>query len=88
MNLTTIIRQRGQLTIPEKARKEIDWLKEGSVVNISNVDSKKLTITPYQKISDKVVSWKKIWHTINLARSFKGKRGNLSGFVADDRNKH
>lgn len=32
--------------------------------------------------------WKDLWKQIKIIRSFKGKHGNLSKFIAEDRERH
>ena len=83
---TATIRSRGQITIPDNLRAVFEWLRTGSVVSIlSEEDGVK--IKPYE-LSLKVVNWRRVWEKISLARSFKGKRGNLSEFIISDRDKH
>lgn len=83
---TTAIRQRGQLTIPKKLRKRLDWLSEGSLVSVLS-SLEEVKIMPYRELSGKV-DWKSIWDKVRLARSFKGKKGNLSQFIIRDRSSH
>lgn len=50
---TAVIRQRGQITIPEKIRKYAPWLVPGCVVNLTVFAGKKeLVITPYAGIAN------------------------------------
>ena len=88
MKSTTTIRQRGQVTIPSEIRQRADWLTKGSVLAIIASASKEIKIMPYEQTLDSKIDWKKIWERINLARSFKGKRGNLSKFIIEDRHRH
>lgn len=85
-----IVRERGQLTIPKKMREYLGWIKKNAVITISVPDEKTLLITPPDNTADqkKEVDWDKIWKNIELVRSFKGKRGNLSRFVIKDRKNH
>lgn len=83
---TAIIRGRGQLTIPEKIRGLLKWPTSNSVVSIAITTNSEILIKPYA--SDKIVDWTSFWKEIKRVRSFKGKRGNLSKFVALDRTKH
>ena len=71
LQTTSIIRDRGQLTIPEAIRKMIEWTSPLSVVILSLERPNQITIKPlsHQKKAD----WNMIWHGIRLARSFKGK---------------
>lgn len=83
---TTAIRQRGQLTIPKKLRKRLDWLSEGSLVSVLVTLGKEVKILPYQK--EISLDWRAVWDGIKLARSFRGKKGNLSRFILNDRSSH
>lgn len=83
---TAIIRDRGQLTIPEKIRGLLKWPTSNSVVSIAITTNSEILIKPYP--TDKIVDWTSLWKEIKRVRSFKGKRGNLSKFVALDRTKH
>lgn len=85
---TAIIRQRGQLTIPDSIRDALSWLKTDTVVAITPKSPDELVITPYKKSASDRVNWDEIWRKIKLTRSFKGKRGNLSRFIAEDRKHH
>ena len=87
MNYTAVIRQRGQLTIPDQVREMLVWLRPGSVVGLE-IDEEEIKIKPYTKSKAKGYDWDKIWAGIRLCRSFKGKRGNLSKFIAEDRYRH
>ncbi|MBI2641665.1 hypothetical protein HYW87_03670 [Candidatus Roizmanbacteria bacterium] len=83
---TAIIRDRGQLTIPEKIRGVLKWSSPNSVVSLATVSGNELIIRPYER--QKVTDWMKIWENIRKSRSYKGKRGNLSGFIVLDRESH
>lgn len=86
---TAIVRQRGQLTIPDFIREITDWIRPGSVVSISKADKGEIVIKPNSvTLDEKEKSWKETWEKIQLARSFKGKGGNLSQFIAEDRQRH
>ena len=85
---TAIIRNRGQLTIPDVIRRAFNWMKTESVVKIIYRSPQEIIITPYIQEEVKKTNWKKIWKAINEARSFKGNRGNLSKFIAKDRYNH
>ena len=83
---TAVIRDRGQLTIPEKIRKQRKWATQTSVVTISSEKPDEIIIKPYPA---KQVDWDKLWKQIKRVRAFKGKgRGNLSQFIAEDRLRH
>lgn len=84
-----IVRQRGQLTIPKKLREKASWLSEGSMVAILSSLDKEIKIKPYQEVEEKrTVNWKEVWEKIKVSRTFEGKRGNLSRFIAEDRSLH
>lgn len=85
MKSISIIRDRGQLTIPDSIRKIITWLTPLSVVTISVVGSDKIIIKPHQQNID----WDKVWNNIAKSRAIKSK-GNQSTaeFLELDRNSH
>ncbi|MDP3974058.1 MAG: hypothetical protein Q8P92_04470 [Candidatus Daviesbacteria bacterium] len=80
----SIIRSRGQLTIPDSIRAIREWSSPNSVVTITSDRPDEIVIRPHKKEYD----WDKMWKLINKSRSFKGKEGNLSQFIAEDRNSH
>ena len=69
MKTISIVRDRGQLTIPDSIRKVVSWITPMSAVTISVTKSNEIVITPHQK----KVDWDKIWEGIRKSRSFKGK---------------
>ena len=84
---TAIIRERGQLTIPDSIRKVVNWATPLSAVDISVTASDEILIKPHK--SQKEVDWDKLWERIKRVRAFKGKGGgNLSKFIAEDRYRH
>lgn len=86
MTYTAVIRQRGQLTIPDQVRHMAAWLQAGAVVGVE-VAEEEVRIRPYAE-ARKRIDWNEVWRKIELARSFKGKRGNLSAMIAEDRDSH
>ena len=88
ISTTAIIRQRGQLTIPDQVRELVPWLAVNSVVTVATTPSQEIIIKPHTQDKSQNVDWDKVWRGIQLARSFKGKRGNLSGLIAEDRETH
>jgi bifunctional DNA-binding transcriptional regulator/antitoxin component of YhaV-PrlF toxin-antitoxin module len=86
LQVTGIIRNRGQLTIPEEIRSTISWTKPKAVVKISVKKPNLITITPHNLKSD--LDWDSLWNSINYVRGFRGKRGNLSEFIVKDRETH
>jgi len=80
---TAVIRERGQLTIPEKIREARPWTSPVSVVTITSTKPDEIVIQPF---SPKKFDWNKLWFDIKRVRSYKGAgRGNLSAFIAKDR---
>lgn len=84
MKAVSIIRDRGQLTIPDSIRKTLDWVGPMSAITISVVKPDEIIIRPHQH--QKQIDWDKLWKQIKRVRTFKGNgRGNLSAFIAEDR---
>lgn len=85
MKTVSIIRERGQLTIPDSIRKIVGWATPMSAVTISVMKPDEIVITPHQK----QVNWNQIWENIRKSRAIKGK-GNISAaqFLEQDRNSH
>lgn len=87
MQTTAIVRQRGQLTIPDFIREVTSWITPGSVVSISRNRADEIVIKP--QTSQKKVDWDRLWNKIQIARSFKGEyKGSLSEFIINDRQNH
>ncbi len=85
MKTVSIIRDRGQLTIPDSIRKAVNWISPMSAITISVIKPDEIVIRPHQS----QVDWGKVWEGIRRARSTRGKgRGSLSKFVAEDRYHH
>lgn len=80
----SVIRNRGQLTIPDSIRALRQWASPNSAVTITSENPDEIIIRPHKK----EVDWDKLWKMINKSRSFKGKGGNLSQFIAEDRLNH
>ena len=85
MKIVSIVRDRGQLTIPDSIRQVVCWVTPMSAVTISVVKPDEIVITPHQK----KVDWDKIWEGIRKARSIHGK-GKMSTleFIQQDRLSH
>ena len=85
LQTTSIIRNRGQLTIPETIRKTVEWATPLSVVTVSVERANEITIKPHSL--QKKIDWDMIWHGIRLARSFKGKKETKSAnqMISEDR---
>lgn len=84
MKTISIIRNRGQLTIPDSIRKAVSWAGPMSAVSIIVVNPNEIVIKPHQA----QINWDKTWADIKKARSIKGRGGNLAQFIAKDRNSH
>ena len=67
-----IIRQRGQLTIPDKIREAFDWLTPSSAITITSQKPDEIVIRPVST-SKKAVDWDKMWSLIRKSRAIKGK---------------
>ncbi len=84
MKAVSIIRDRGQLTIPDSIRKSLDWVTPMSAITLSVTGPDEIIIRPHQ--NQKQINWDNLWRQIKHVRSFKGNgRGNLSTFIAKDR---
>ena len=82
---TVIIRNRGQVTLPESIRRSRHWATPQSVVTISTDKPDEIVIRPHSLRQTKI-NWEKLWLDIERVRSYKGKGGgNLSAFIAKDR---
>lgn len=79
-----IVRNRGQITIPDSIRKTVGWMNPKSAVSISVLKPDEIVMKPHQYQKD--VDWDKLWKQIRRVRSFKGRGGgNLSTFISEDR---
>ncbi len=83
---TATIRDRGQITIPEKIRQGLKWPSVNAVVSLSTITSNELIIKPYQ--STKSTDWSRVWNDIKLSRSYTGRQGDLAEFISSDRENH
>lgn len=85
LQTTTIVRSRGQLTVPRLIRNKVNWVTPGSVVTVAQVKADEIVIKPHSGSKNKA-DWNKLWRSIDLARSHKGTySGSLSEFIAADR---
>jgi len=84
----SVIRDRGQLTIPDKIREAHDWANPNSIVTIISDSPDEIIIKPHKADVKREIDWNRLWKMIEFSRSFKGKRGNLSKFIAEDRKRH
>ncbi|MBI2010352.1 MAG: AbrB/MazE/SpoVT family DNA-binding domain-containing protein [Candidatus Chisholmbacteria bacterium] len=85
LQTTSIVRQRGQLTIPDSIRGKVNWVAPGSVVTLAQTKADEIIIRPHTSSQTKI-NWEKLWLDIERVRSYKGKGGgNLAAFIAKDR---
>lgn len=81
----SVIRNRGQLTIPDSIRSLREWASPNSAVTITSEHPDEIIIRPNVKKYD----WDKIWEGVRKARAIKGRgRGSLSKFIIEDRQRH
>lgn len=85
MKSVSIIRDRGQLTIPDSIRKVLTWMGPMSAVTISVIKPDEIVIKPHTQQID----WDEIWTNIRKARAIKSK-GTKSTveFLEQDRRSH
>ncbi len=85
MTTVGIIRERGQLTLPESIRKLTRWTGTSSVVSITIEKPDEIIITPHQ--AAKEAEWEKLFELIKKSRDIKGKpTTSASEFITRDRN--
>lgn len=86
MKSVSIVRDRGQLTIPDSIRKALNWLNPMSAVTICVVKPDEIVIKPHAKVIDK----DQIWENVRKARAIKGKGSTMSAveFLMKDRQSH
>lgn len=86
MQITGIIRDRGQLTIPDAIRALHSWVSVNSAVTITSEHPDEIIIRPHRKTYD----WDKIWEGIRRARAIKGKgkTSSAAAFLEKDRRSH
>jgi bifunctional DNA-binding transcriptional regulator/antitoxin component of YhaV-PrlF toxin-antitoxin module len=86
MKTLAIVRDRGQLTIPDSIRKRVQWMAPMSPVYVYAVKPGEVTIRPQQTY----INWDEIWAGVKDARSITGKSGatSASEFLQHDRASH
>lgn len=81
----SIVRNRGQLTIPDSIRELRQWIAPNSVVTITSERPDEIIIRPHKK----EVDWDKLWELIKQSRSIKGSgTGSAAEFIEKDRHSH
>lgn len=85
MKNVVVVRNRGQITIPDSIRKAVGWVSPMSAVSISVVKPDEIVMRPHKN----TVDWDQIWKNINASRDIPG-RGNMSAaeFLEKDRKSH
>jgi bifunctional DNA-binding transcriptional regulator/antitoxin component of YhaV-PrlF toxin-antitoxin module len=86
MKAVSIIRSRGQLTIPDNIRKAVTWANPMSAVSISVVKPNEIIIRPEQSY----INWEEIWDGIKSTRAIRGsgKSTSAAEFLQEDRASH
>lgn len=95
---TIKVRERGQMTLPENIRRQIDWLNTGSILEIKiNPLQDKLIIKPLlsnKSTANKKVfkqnnqpNWNKIKKKLKTIRTWGRQDVNLTEFLINDREK-
>lgn len=81
----SIVRDRGQLTIPDSIRTIRNWASPNSAVTITSERPDEIVIRPHKKEYD----WDKMWELIRRSRAIKGKgKGSAAEFLEKDRRSH
>ena len=86
MKKISVIRERGQLTIPDSIRQAVGWVAPMSAVSISVVKPDEIVIKPHQQ----KVDWNRLWKLIKKSRSLGIGRATTSAaeFLEKDRRSH
>lgn len=87
MKAVAIIRDRGQLTIPDSIRKVVNWVAPMSAVFISVEKSGEIVIKPHRR----TLNGDAIWPLVKAARAIKGKSKvteSAAEFLKQDRRSH
>ncbi len=85
MQIVGIIRERGQLTIPESVRKIVNWANPMSAVSITVIKPDEIIIKPHSQFLDS----EQIWENIRKSRIIPGKgKISASQFLKTDRSEH
>lgn len=86
MKTVSIIRDRGQLTIPDSIRKRIKWVGPMSAVSVTLVKPDEIVIKP----NSAHIEWDEVWSSIDKARKISASANSLpaSEFLQADRASH
>ena len=85
MQVTSVIRNRGQLTIPDSIRKLVGWAGTMSAVTIMVNRQDEILIRPKTKAVDMEELWKRINEVRNLRA---GESFDSLDFIQKDRQSH
>lgn len=86
MNNVSIIRQRGQLTIPDSIRKQATWARADAVVEVSLKNNNEILVRPHA--SKKAVDRQQLKANLSAVSDANAKFGrtiDLTQFIIDDR---
>ena len=86
MKNVVIVRNRGQITIPDSIRKAVGWVNPMSAVSISVVKPDEIVMKPQTQLVDR----NKLWEMIKKSRSLGVGRSTQSSaeFLENDRKSH
>jgi bifunctional DNA-binding transcriptional regulator/antitoxin component of YhaV-PrlF toxin-antitoxin module len=86
MKSISIIRDRGQITIPDNIRKKIEWANPMHPITISIVSPQEISIKPHRIQADRA----KVFEEMARIRSFRGNGKTISAseFLETDRKSH
>lgn len=85
MKTVSIVRERGQLTIPDSIRQMVNWITPLSAVTISVIKPDEIIIKPHIQ----QVNRDQIWENIRKSRAISGKgKISASEFLKVDRSSH
>ncbi|MCA9372080.1 AbrB/MazE/SpoVT family DNA-binding domain-containing protein [Candidatus Woesebacteria bacterium] len=83
MTYTAIIRNRGQLTIPDKIREQLDWVETSMPITIAVRGKHEIVLQPVKKVQGK--QRKMLLQTMKKIRKLPSAKTNLTQFVINDR---
>lgn len=85
MQIISIIRNRGQLTLPQSIRNLVTWVNPDSVVSLTVIQPDQIVIKPHSQL----VNWDQVWNNIKKSRAIAGKgKVETSRYIASDRANH
>ena len=85
MKTVSIVRERGQLTIPDSIRRIAHWITPMSAVSISVVTPDEIILRPHSQTLDK----EKIWENIRKSRAIKARNAvSALEIIENDRRNH